>query len=451
MSEQSLKQRVLTALRWTALARFSAQVLNWVITLVVIRILVPEDYGLMAMSQILFTVLMGLSRVGMGAALVQASRISVDELRQVFGFLIALNLGLFSVQFVAAPWIAAAFAEPRLETLVKVIGLVFLMQPLIVIPSNMLGREIDFKRRSIVELIASATSALLVLGGALAGWGVWALMAGLLFRTLVEAVGMNVIHPFLALPDFRIGKIRHLISFGWVKTAENFAWKLFSQADIIIAGRVFGTEVLGIYTVALEIASLPMVKIMPLLQDVALSAYSRVKDSDRGAVKYYFLKSLRAVSFLSFPVFLGLASIAVPFVAVVLGEKWAGVGLPLMLMCLVMPFRMITNLASPVLSAVGRPGAAVRIMVAAILVMVPAFLLGAQGGVVGLAAAWLAAFPLVFLYAVAILAAILEVDMRALLKALAPSAATSVAMFAMVLLGARLGASLAAPQWLELI
>jgi teichuronic acid exporter len=289
--ETHIKTRVLSALRWTAGARTFAQVINWASTIVVIRILGPEDYGMMAMSHVLFFILLGFSQVGLGAALVQAERISETDLEQVFGFLLTINVALFAIQFLCAPLVASAFGEPGIEPLMRVLAVLFLIQPFIVIPSNLLGRDIDFKRRSLVELAASVVAALGVLGAALAGLGVWALMLGVFVRTGIEAIGLFAIRPFALVPRFAFGQITHLIKFGWVKTLENFAWKVFSQADMMIAGRFFGAEVAGIYSVTLELASLPMVKLMPLLQDVAMSAYSRVKDRDRGAVRHYFVKS----------------------------------------------------------------------------------------------------------------------------------------------------------------
>ena len=434
VNEAPIKTRVLSALRWTAGARTSAQVINWASTIVVIRILGPEDYGLMAMSQVLFFILVGFSQVGLGAALVQAERITKADLKQVFGFLLALNVALSAIQFLSAPLVARAFGEPGIEPLMRTLAVLFLVQPFVVIPSNLLGRDIDYKRRSLVELAASVVAALSVLGAALAGLGVWALMLGVLVRTGIEALGLFAIRPFALVPGFAFGEIAHLIRFGWVKTLENFTWKVFSQADMIIAGRFFGAEVAGIYSVTLELASLPMVKLMPLLQDVAMSAYSRVKDTDRGAVRHYFVKSLKAVSLLSFPVFLGIAAVSEEFVAVVLGDKWAMVSWPLFIIALATPLRIVTNLVSPVVSALGRPGIAVQVMLVAVVVMPIAFIIGSQWGVVGLAAAWLFGFPLVFAYAMTQLSRAIGESVAKLLAALAPATIASVLMLAAVLL-----------------
>jgi teichuronic acid exporter len=432
-NEAHIKTRVLSALRWTAGARTFAQVINWASTIVVIRILGPEDYGLMAMSQVLFFILLGFSQVGLGAALVQAERISEGELKHVFGFLLTLNVVLFAVQLLGAPLVASAFGEPGIEPLMRVLAVLFLIQPFIVIPSNLLGRDIDFKRRSLVELAASVVAALSVLGAALSGLGVWALMLGVFVRTGIEAIGLLAIRPFPLVPGFAFGQISHLIKFGWVKTLENFAWKVFSQADMMIAGRFFGAEVAGIYSVTLELASLPMTKLMPLLQDVAMSAYSRVKDNDRGAVRYYFVKSLKAISLLSFPVFLGMAAVSWEFVDVVLGEKWASVGWPLFIMALATPLRIVTNLVSPVVSALGRPGIAVRVMLVALVVMPAAFLVGSRWGVIGLAAAWLFGFPLVFAFAMSQLSRAIGESVAKLLEALAPATMASALMLAAVM------------------
>jgi teichuronic acid exporter len=136
---------------------------------------------------------------------------------------------------------------------------------------------------------------------------------------------------------------------------------------------------------------------------------------------------------LSFPVFLGMAAVSWEFVDVVLGEKWAPVGWPLFLLALATPLRIVTNLVSPVVSALGRPGIAVRVMVVALLVMPAAFLVGSRWGVIGLAAAWLFGFPLVFAFAMSQLSRAIDESVARLLAALAPATMASALMLAAVM------------------
>ena len=170
-SVQDIKSKVLSALRWTAAARFSAQLITWSITLVVIRILDPSDYALMAMSEVVFSLLLMTSSTGFESALIQAKEVSRLQVRQIFGTIILLNAVLFAALFLVAPWIGAYYRDPRIVSICRVLGAGFLLVPLIAVPSALLSRDIDFKRKSIVELVAAVLSSVTVLFLAYSGLG----------------------------------------------------------------------------------------------------------------------------------------------------------------------------------------------------------------------------------------------------------------------------------------
>lgn len=392
-----IKSKVISALRWTAIARFSAQLMTWAVTIVVIRLLSPADYGLMAMSEVFFALLMILSDAGLGSALIQAAEVSERQVRQVFGALCLINGGLFALLVLAAPMIGAYYQEPRVVPIMRVLAIGFIIVPAITIPSALLSRGIDFKRKSIVEFAASALSALSVLAFAAAGLGVWALVAGRLLNLLLQAVGLNLVRPFLKLPLLSFQAASHLMRFGGLHTLTAILWSLYSQADIIVAGRAFDAETLGYYAIGLHLASLILVKVMPLLNEVALPAYARLQH-DPSAVAYYFLKVVRLASLPTFPAFVGLASVAPEFVRLVLGPRYEAAIVPLTLLCTLMPLRLVSNLFPAAIFAMGRPSVEVANNLFGAIVMPVAFVTGVQWGLLGLCLAWLVGYPIVFVY-----------------------------------------------------
>jgi O-antigen/teichoic acid export membrane protein len=426
-----LKGRVLTALRWTAAARFTAQLIMWAITLVVIRILRPEDYGLMAMAEVFFALLLLLSTRGLSAALIQAKEVSERQIRQLFGVLLVVNTGLFAILFLTAPLIALYYQEPRVVAIIRVLGIGFVILPFSAIPAALLTREIDFKRKALVELVCSIASAITVLVLAIGGLGVWSLVVGRLLNFALQAIGLNLVRPSIRRPIFSVRAAGALIRFGGIFTASAVLWVIYNRSPVLVAGRFLDSETLGYYAVGFHLATLAMGKVMPLLNQIALPAYSRLQ-ADPAAAGYYFLKVARIAAILAFPVFVGTASVAPEFVRVILGPRYEQAILPLVLLCLAMPFQLIASLLPAAVNGMGRPGIEFVNKLFAVLVMPAAFLIGVQWGLTGLCLAWVIAFPLVLAFQVHRAAPVVAFRERNLLRSLAPVVGATLFMAAVV-------------------
>ena len=188
-----------------------------------------------------------------------------------------------------------------------------------------------------------------------------------------------------------------MLHFGGFVTANRLLWYFYSRSDVFIIGKLLGKELLGFYSIAMQLASLPMQKVSELLDQVGFAAYSTVQH-DMAAIGSHFLKAIRVLSFLAFPVFWGIASISPELVNVVLGPRWAKAIVPLQLLGLVMPIRMIGHGTGSPLLAIGRPQIATVNTIQALVIMVPAFFIGTYfGGLVGASLAWVIGYPILVL------------------------------------------------------
>ncbi len=387
-----LKGKVLHALRWTASLRLLSQVLTWAMTLFVVRLLSVEDYGLYSLAMIFGGLLMWMNELGIGAALVQKKDITKYDYQLGFGIVLVTNI-LFSMTLVlASPFIAAYFDEAKLTPILQTIAVGFMTNAFIVIPESYLTRALDFKRKSIVELISNLGGGIVTLALAFKGFGVWSLVWGFVSIWLLRAIGLNIISPIHVWPKFSLRNGRHIISFGGLVTLDHLAWYLYSRADAFIIGKLLGTSVLGIYSVALHIASMPMQKINGLLNEIAFPAFSSIQ-SDGEKIKWYLLKAIRMIGFFAFPVFVGIASVAPIFVELVLGSKWEQAAYPLAILCMVMPLRMIANIYSSTLRGIGKAGLSVALTTITGLIMVAGFAIGTQWGMKGVCLSWLISVP----------------------------------------------------------
>ena len=257
-------------------------------------------------------------------------------------------------------------------------------------------RELDLKRKSIAQLAGQISGGVTALVCALNGFGVWALVWGAMADTIVRTIAMNIARPLFIFPDFSMRGMREILSFGGVVTGERVVWFAYNQADIFIIGKLLDKASLGIYSVAMHLSSLIMHKSGEILYTVAFPAFAKVQD-DLPAVKHYFLKALRLMSMVVFPVFIGMSALSTEIITLLLGEKWLSAIPIFAILCLIMPLRMISNIFAPLLQGIGRPGASVKNLIVAVIVMPIAFIVGSQWGISGVGYAWVVAFPLVLL------------------------------------------------------
>jgi len=389
-------QQVVRSFLWQGGAQAAGQAVSWVATIVVIRLLAPADYGLMAMANVFLGFLFLFSDFGFGSAVVQAHALDREQLRRILGIVVVMHLGCFAITFAAAPLIGAFFGEPRLSAVVRVLSFNFLLIAGYVIPQSRVLREMDFRLKAhidVISVVAMAATSLLL---ALAGFGVWALVGGAMVINVVRLVAYNVARPMWLTPVFSWGSITRLAQFSLLMTLDRLLFFLYGQADTVIGGRVLGKDLLGLYAVALSLAVIPMEKVLPVITQVSFSAFSRIQgEPDR--VRRNVLRAVQLVSLICFPAFFGMAAVAGDLVPVVLGPRWVQLVLPFQLLCLVLPLKAVAALFSPAVCGIGRPGVDVWNMTLALVVMTVSLLVGVQYGLKGICLAWVIGYPPVFI------------------------------------------------------
>lgn len=396
MNESEVTRRVMSGLRWTVAMRMLGQVINWVMTIVVIRYVRPEDYGLKSMADVAIGLIAVFSTSGMEAAIIQVKDLTSEKIASIFGFLLLINGLLFSVLVIGAYPLSTYYGDARIVDLVHVMALGFLLVPFNAIPSAITGRNMEYRLLSTVSLVTNIVGAMTTLALAVCGFGVWALATGPLVSALLNAIMLNFRVRALVWPRFAISEIREMAVFGGTIVLTSILWIVFSRADVFIGGRLLTPAEVGLYAVALQWAALPIDKLIPMVNQVAFPAYSRLRD-DKEAVRRHFLLSVRVASILMFPVAFGIAAIAHPLIPLVIGDAWAPVATLLMMQCLLTPFRAISMLFAPMTNAMGKPQIQLKLTALGTATMVPGYIVGAHYGPTGLILVWLIVYPWVML------------------------------------------------------
>jgi O-antigen/teichoic acid export membrane protein len=385
----TLRARVLTGIRWTATARLASQLVSWAVTLIVVRILSPSDYGLVAMAMVFVAFVSMFSQFGLGPALVQIPQIDERLLRQGFGAILVINVSLAAILALAAPLVMSFYDEPRVVPLLRVLALQFVLGAFSTIPDAQLQRRMEFRKRSLLDLSSAVLGSVTTLVLALAGYGPWALILGSLASQLWSTAGLQYLSPFLRRPLFSIRGLRPLIRFGGQVTVAQIFGVFYLQVDMLICAKLLGKEIAGFYSVAMQVASMPVYRVSAIVNQVAFPAFSSIQH-DRADVADKTLLGVRLLGAVAFPVMWGLSSVAREFVEVVLGHKWYLATFPLEVLTLVLPLRMIGGFIMTAVQGLGRSDIILQNTIWAAGIGTVLFFCGAYwGGLTGLSLVWL--------------------------------------------------------------
>ncbi|MHB8493945.1 MAG: lipopolysaccharide biosynthesis protein [Casimicrobiaceae bacterium] len=427
-----LKRAAAQSLRWSAASKFGSQLLNWAITIVVVRLLSPSDYGLLAMANIFIGLFSMVSELGFGASIVQAGELEALRIRKLFGAALILNFGIFVALALAAWPIAHFYAEPRLTRVIQVSALQFIIGATAVVPSALLTRALRLKRLSVLGAIGSLTGSATTLALAYSGFGVWSLVLGGLAGAVAGTTLLQMFAPQRMWPSFRVSGIRDLVSFGAQITLIRILAYAFVQADVIIASKAFSVHVLGTYSVAVHLATLPMQRLSSIFNGVAFPAFARLGEDVR-AISVNLLLVVRLISFIAFPILWGISSVAPELVRLALGPTWTGAILPIQIIATIIPLRMVNSIVNTVFISRGYAQLMLKVGIANLLLAATLFYVGVQHGIIGLSVAWVVLTPAVSYISLRQTLAKLGTKTAGILHEMAPSAACALFMVVGVL------------------
>lgn len=419
------------AVLWRSGSQIVGQLIAWTSTFLVIRMLSPGDYGLVAMTGVLLTFLELFNGWGFASALVRDEKTDRHKIGQVFGMLILMNLGLGAAQLAAAPVAAAYFNQPMVGDLLRVQALFFLANPFIALGNALLIRRLDFKRQSQVNLAAAAMSACAALACAFAGLGVWTLVVAPGVLCAARAIGFALAARLWVRPRFGLRGAGAMLRYGGAMLVVQLCWFVQSQTDIFIGGRMLDAHRLGIYTTALFLTQILATKFVPPLNEVAFAAYARMQ-ARPAMIQRAFLKSVRLIMLAVLPFYFGLAVTAEPLVLTFLGPQWEATAPLVPILAMAMPLLTLQILFAPVTNALGKPGLSVRTGLIGAAILPLAFVAGIQWGTEGLAWAWLAGMAASLAVTAYLSLPVIGITRRALMAAAGPALAAAAAMAALV-------------------
>ena len=350
----TLSQRAIQGGIWVFGLRIVQQVFNLGRLIILARILIPNDFGLIGIALLTMATLETFSQTGFQQALIQKKDNVEGYLDAAWTVLIIRGFILFAILYFIAPYAAIFFKAPEAKLIVQVIGISILLQAFTNIGIIYFQKELEFNREFIFQFSGTLADFIVAVSAVLILRNIWALVLGLLAGNAVRCFVSYLIHPYRPHLDFNLGKAKELFSFGkWILGSSILVF-LLTQGDDAFVGKLLGVTALGFYQMAYRISNMPATEITHVISRVAFPTYSKLQD-DIPKLKEAYLKVLQVTAFLSFPI-AGLIFVLAPdFTQIFLGEKWMPMVPAMQVLVLWGLIRSIGATTGPVFQAVGRP------------------------------------------------------------------------------------------------
>lgn len=382
---------MVSSIAWTGLAKLTAQTLSWLSTLVVARLLSPGDYGLVGMAGVLIGVIQVVSEFGLGQTIVTLRELSEEGIAQLNGLALLMGFGACAVSVLSALPVSRFFRSERVAPVVVALSLGFALTAVRVVPAALLRRDLEFSRLAVIEAIGSAVLSITMVAFAFLGLGVWTLVLGTLGSQAFSSAAVLYYRRVPCRWPTR-EELRGSMAFTRHQLTGNLIWHTYSSSDFLVAGKMLGEKLLGLYYFAWSLSKAVPDKVTGLIISVTPSYFSAVQDSP-AELRRYLLRLTEAIALVTFPTLMGMALLADSIETSLLGPRWAGLAPPLRILAAYSALTSITPLLSRVLTACRHTRFLVWTGGFMAGTLLTGFWLGSHWGVTGIAMAWLLIEP----------------------------------------------------------
>lgn len=349
----NLKAKVISGLFWKILEQCGSQGVQFVVALVLARLMTPTEYGTISLITIFITIANTFVQSGFATALVQGKDIEEEDYSSVFWVSMLLALFCYLVLFISAPVIAAYYTTPVLTRLVRVMGIVLFPGAVVSIQTAFVARNLRFRQLFQSTMIAVVMSGVVSIGLAMQGFGVWAMAAQQIVYYFSLMVIMLITVRWYPHALFKTGRLKQLFSFGWKILASGLIDAVWQNIYGLIIGKKYSSADLGAYNRGEQFPKIIATNLSTAIQSVMLPAYSKEQD-DPDTLRRMASRSIRLSAFVIFPMMAGLAAVARPLVILLLTDKWLVAAPYLVLLAISYAVYPIHIINLQVMNAMGR-------------------------------------------------------------------------------------------------
>lgn len=437
MSDGNLKQKAVTGVVWTTIQRSSSIFVGFVSGIVLARLLSPEDFGLIGMLSIFMLLSSTFIDGGFGSALIQKKRPTQDDYSTVFYWNLGLSIFLYIILFLSAPYIAQFYHTPLLSKVLRIQGVILILNALQTVQRNQLNKQFRFKKIAIVLTITSIVSLIITIWMAYDGWGVWSLVVNNIISALLPTVVYWATNKWYPKLVFSIKSFKELFSFGSYMLMLNLVTTVVNNIQGLLIGRLYNPALMGYYSKAQSTEMLASSTISQVVSQVTYPLYAELQDNINyliNAVK----KITASIAFITFPLMFLLILLAKPLFIILYSEKWNESIPYFQMLCLAGLAICLQSVNAQTIAAIGKGKAMFnwgnfKQLVGVTFVVVGLFVGGIKGMLVGMILkSWLIYFVNAYL-----VSKYVGYKLWTQLKDLSPIMGTSIASFVLAYLCGR--------------
>lgn len=319
---KSLKEKTVKGISWSLVDKIGVQGIKFVVGIVLARILTPEDFGLVGIIIVFFTIAEVFIQSGFGEAYIQKKNVSNADANTVFYTNLIISIFLYVILWFSAPIIAQFYKETQLLELTRVMALVIIINAFNIIQESQLKRDLNFKRRAFAAGIAIFVSGTAAIYFALQGLGIWSLVILQMGNRLILTVALWISSTWKPKLQFSKQSFREMFSFGVWVLGSGIIRTTFNNIYVLVIGKFFPAAEVGFYTKAKEFQKLSVNQISKAIGLVAFPVFSKFQDNTKDLVNK-MRKFLMHIMFIILPLLSTLIVVAEPLVLIILKEKWA--------------------------------------------------------------------------------------------------------------------------------
>lgn len=332
-STNTLRHKTTTGIIWTFLEQLFRVGIQAITTLILTWFLLPEDFGLVAMITVFFTIARTMVDSGFSQALIRKKEVNQIDYSTAFYTNLLLGFLTYGLLFASAPFIANFYNEPRLTVLVRVMGLVVIINSFQLVQVTALTRKLNFKIQFRVTLLSSLFSSLVAIYMAMMGFEVWSLVAQMLISSFVATAPYWIINKWRPSKDFSVASLKEMSGFGSKLLASDLINTIFQNIYVMVIGKLFSVTLVGYYFFAQQIQQVVITQLTNTVQKVTYPALSSIQD-DSTTLKAFYRRIIQTVTYIVFPSMIALAVLAKPIFSFMLKKEWLPAVPYLQLLCI---------------------------------------------------------------------------------------------------------------------
>lgn len=349
----SLKSQAVKGVVWSAVERFSVQGIQFVLSIIIARLVAPSEYGLIAMLGIFLAIAQTFIDSGFSNALIQKKDRTEVDFSTVFYFNIVVSLVVYLILFLSAPYIALFYKEPLLDIITKWVGLNIIISALSIVQRAKLTIQLNFKTQAKASLIAVVISGICGITMAYYGYGVWALVCQSLLNNLLNTLLLWVFARWMPAFIFSWQSFRGLFSFGSKLLLSGLLNTIYLNLYTLVIGRKYSATDVGYYNRSYSIAQYPSVNIVGVITRAIYPIQCEMQH-DEERLESSFIQYLQMSCYIIFPLMVGLAVLSKPMVLVLLTDKWASMSELLSILCIAYMWYPVMVINNQMLNVRGR-------------------------------------------------------------------------------------------------